>query len=463
MTDGLGTVTTYTYDDLGRIENILQPWATGQPNIITQFRYDIRSLLTRMTTGNGQHWYTTYNVWGLQEKYVEPSTTAYPASSNRTFTTVYDASGRPVTEQLPGGNLVTTVYDNLGRVTSASGGAAGGSRAFTYDADGRMVTFSHPNGTGTIAYDDRSQVTSVAGGPGASSFQYDSKGRMTQRVDSAGITTYGWSPRDQLTGLTDPVTGNSRTYTWNDAGELDLVNYGNGITRDYVWDGIGRLQSDTLLNGSTTLRSETYGYDLNSRMTSRTVTPGAVAGAGSNAYTYDKAGRLSSWQGPGSGSPTSYTWDYNGNLLTAGPKTFTYDARNRMLTEGGKTYNWSARGTLNSTVAGSTTTNYTFDGFGQMTAAAGVTYQYDALGRMARRGSTTLTYSGLLTQPTGDGTSFVARSPQGSPVAVGDGPTEVHLAANSHGDVIGAFTGSGLHGHRLLRPVRRRTGQSRHN
>ena len=71
--------------------------------------------------------------------------------------------------------------------------------------------------------------------------------------------------------------------------------------------------------------------------------------------------------GPGSATPTSYTWDNNGNRLTNGSTTYTYDQRNRLLTEGTKVNTWTARGTLDQTTQGSTTVDFDFDGLGHMT------------------------------------------------------------------------------------------------
>ena len=60
-----------------------------------------------------------------------------PLWSDGTFTTIYDADGRPVTRNSPGGVSVSYSYDNNGNVTSQAGSGAEVStatRTFGYDA-----------------------------------------------------------------------------------------------------------------------------------------------------------------------------------------------------------------------------------------------------------------------------------------------------------------------------------------
>ncbi|MEU8227908.1 hypothetical protein [Kribbella sp. NPDC048915] len=112
------------------------------------------------------------------------------------------------------------------------------------------------------------------------------------------------------------------------------------------------MNSDVLKAGTTTVSSITYGYDADNNITTKNITTKnittknittknittknittknittknttGVAGAGSNTYSYDQLGRLTSWT---KGSTTTpYEWDANSNM-TAMEETAKVTAR----------------------------------------------------------------------------------------------------------------------------------------
>ena len=87
-----------------------------------------------------------------------------------------------------------------------------------------------------------------------------------------------------------------------------------------------------------------YGYNADSEVTSETTT--GLAGAASSTYTYDEAGRLTSWNN--GTTTTAYGYDGNGNLTQNGSKTYTYDARDELTSDGTSSYTYTARGTPSS-------------------------------------------------------------------------------------------------------------------
>jgi RHS repeat-associated protein len=456
-----GSVWTYTYDPLNRLTSVVQPVAAGQ-SITTSYEYDQASNLTKTIDGRGNTWLATYTTWNLLQDRIEPSTTAHPGVANRRYTNHYDAGGLVVRVDQPGAVRIDRTYDDLGRLTReasvAATNAPAATRTFSYDAAGRMTTFSHPSGTPTLTWDDRNLLTSITGiATLNSSFTYDTAGRMSQRVDAAGTTTYTWDRNDRLDLEADPLTGHTRDYGWNDANQVTTVSYATAgaASRTYGYDNLGRLQTDTLTApGGGTLRNVTYAYDLNDNVTTETINPAGTAGAGTHTYTYDYGDRLTSWTNPATSTTTSYTYDNTGNRTQAGTTTSTYDQRNRLLTGGTDTYTWTPRGTLRTKTAG-TATNYTFDGLGRMTAAGNITYQYDALNRTTQRKAGTATaepfsYSGNDPDPTKTGTStsttanLIAHSPSGDAISlkVGTGTAQV-IGEDRHGDVTSLFTPTG--------------------
>ena len=161
-----------------------------------------------------------------------------------------------------------------------------------------------------------------------------------------------------------------------------------------------------------------------------------------NSYVYSLAGQLTSWTNPAMAT-TGYSYDLAGNRTSNGATALVFDARNRIVSEGTKTYTWTARGTLDTITDGANTTNYAFDGLGRMTGAAGVAYSYDALDRIINRNTTTFAYSGTFNQPTSDGTTVLSRTPDGSPHAIAEGATRLHLLTDRHGDVVTTINTTG--------------------
>ena len=125
-TDFRGDTTTYAYDATGLLTSQTQP-VSATSQITTSFGYDGAGNRTLSTDGNGSNWWTTYNSWNLPESRVEPATSAYSSAANSTFTTAYDADGRPVSVTEPGGVTVSNNYDNMGgpdRAVRVRGGRA---------------------------------------------------------------------------------------------------------------------------------------------------------------------------------------------------------------------------------------------------------------------------------------------------------------------------------------------------
>ncbi|WP_204053231.1 LamG-like jellyroll fold domain-containing protein [Microbispora siamensis] len=447
-TDAEGHTITAAFDALGRLTRMIEP-VSAADSITTSFGYDANGAKTRYTDGRGNSTITTYNTLGLVESVVEPATTQHPALADRTWTTTYDAAGNPVSELQPGGVRITRTFDNLDRLTQQSGTgaeAATQAKTFGYDLAGRTTS------AGDLAFtlNDRSQLlkTTKAGADQAA-FGYDANGRLTQREDAAGTATFTWDGKDRLTTTQDPLTGVTITYDYDNADRLTSMRHGNGgPDRTFGYDALNRLTSDTLKSGSgTELASITYGYDKEDRLTSKTTT--GTAGAGTNAYHYDYAGRLTSWTDP-AGATTEYGWDAAGNRIKAGNDTFTYDERNRLTSGAGTNYTYTARGTLATETKDGLTKQYSFDAFDRLISDGDVSYTYDALDRITtrtRQGTT----SNFLYADTGNDLVAVtdsagikqetySRGAYGEVISAKTGTGSAQfLMADQHGDIVGSF------------------------
>ncbi len=167
-------------------------------------------------------------------------------------------------------------------------------------------------------------------------FGYDADGLLTQ---AAALALTRDSQNGLLTGTS--IGGVSDVFTYNTFGEVI------GYTASW--------------NGSAVF-SETYTCDQLGRIIGRSET----AGGSTNlfVYTYDQRGQLTGVQK--NGITTSYTFDPNGNRLTAGVLSGVYDVQDRLTQYGSTSYSYSANGELASKVSGASTTYYQYDVLGNL-------------------------------------------------------------------------------------------------
>lgn len=452
-----GRFTRFEYDERGRLDEQVEK-VDATKSITTSFGYDKLGNRSRFVDGNGRATTYTYNPLGLPESIVEPATPDHPNAADRTWTTSYDQAGQAVKIVKPGGVTVTREYDEQGRLKTERGTgaeAATTDHTFGYDKVGRVSRVGGPHGDSTYRYDDRGNLLESAGPAGAATYTYNGDGTLATRTDVTGTATFGYDNAGRMTSVTDPVTSRTADYGYDTAGRLALVSdrtVASRVNRRIGYDELGRKSTDQVQQVTDVglpprvVAGTDYGYDRDDKMTSKTVTGAA------NTYTYDGAGRLSSWK-DNAGLVTSYGWDDAGNRTSAGGQTFTYDERNRLKSGGGSTYTYTARGTLASTTTNGNTNTSAFDAFDQLLASGAARYSYDSLSRVADRNGTKFQYAGLSNEAVTDGTRLISRLPDGSAFsdksAAGSGRM---LFADQHGDVISRYIGSSVDGKRSFDP-----------
>ncbi len=449
VTSGEGHTTRRLFDATGLVTQLVEPVSATEATT-TSFGYDANGARTRVTDGRGNDTWTTYNSLGLVESRIEPATAQHPAPTDRTWTTSYDAAGNPVSDLQPGGVRVDRTFDNLNQVLREAGSGAEAStqdHTYTYDADGRRTQ----TGDLTFTYNDRDLITSITGGQ-AATYQYDALGRLTQRDDVNGRATFTWDNADRLASALDPVSGLTFSYEYDKADRPKSITAGSRWTQSFTYDALDRRTSQTLKNASSSdVAKIDYGYDLDDHLTSK-VSSG-TAGAGTNAYSYDRAGRLTSWTAP-TGSTTQYKWDASGNRTQAGDKISTYDERNRLVSGAGTDYTYTARGTLATRTKDGTSGQLTFDAFDRLISDGDISYGYDHLDRMTSHTASGSTQKFLYADlgndisAIADGAGTVGtrygRDVSGNPLSSKEGSGQAQaLLADLHGDIIGSFQDSG--------------------
>jgi RHS repeat-associated protein len=473
-TDPLGNKATYVFDSLARMTSSVSPLgnvtsgnpaayttsytynAARQPLTVTDplshqivNQYDLAGHLIKTTDANGNVTIYSYDLDGRPTS----STAGYGAAQATTSTTTYDAQGHVLT-QVDGLNhtLVSYTYDALNREATSADGMTR-TTYFYYDASNRMTSMVNPLGqTTSDTYDSGGRLTGVTYSDGLTaptSYTYDAGGEILSMTDGTGTTANVYDSLRRLTTQTDGA-GHAVSYSYDLAGRLTGIAYPGGtcvtptslcVTRTY--DNAGRLSTI----GDWLSHQTSFGYDANSNLTGITYPNGVAA-----TWTYNQADQLTAISDVDGSTPIlslSYTRDNNAQVTGENSNSYGYNSLNQLTAAPGLGYSYDLAGRLTQTVAGSTTTNFTYDNSDQLLSSAVVngattSYSYDNAGRRISSGSTTLgwnqqdrltsygssagyTYngSGLRTSKTVSGMAeaFVWEVADGLPLLIGDGTT----------------------------------------
>ena len=266
-----------------------------------------------------------------------------------TSTVARDSPGRVVSVTPQGSAAVSYAYvPNTPKNLLSSMADPSGSTAWTYDAQGRMMSKTQVTG---VAGSSTSRTVSVSrdGIGRVSSMTYPSGMRVDVIYNGDVVSAIAVNGSNLLSGVSYlPMSPISTGWTW-----------GNGSAYNRSFDADGRV---TNVNLGSVQRS--YSYDAAGRLTGQAAV--GPAGAVSSSFAYDEAGQLTNYSGP-VGS-FSYDYDSNGNrrrtVRNGYASTMTYSpGSNRMLSSPRGSYSYDAAG------------NPTTDGY--------LSYGYDSFGRLS--------------------------------------------------------------------------------
>jgi RHS repeat-associated protein len=333
MTDQLGHVTNYTYDDYKRLRTISSP---GHNTPLT---------------GS-----TFYDTNGVGEDYTHT-----------------DANAKWVLS--PGGKKIKNVYDENYRKTSATqafGTTDAATTSFGYDNVGNVTSMLSPNEqpgelysgfSTTTTYDERNRPMSISDSQNnITTFKYDASGRRASITRPNGqITTYdSYDAMNRLLQQTVKQTPDP-----------------DAVTKyTYYTSGLLQTMKDPRLVATNSTYAYTYSYDLIGRKTGLQYPPDSYNIQRSELWHYDSAGRIDTFTNR-AGNVQTFTYDalnrqngfsWNDGLTPS--VTFGYDiaSRNTSVVNSNSTI---SRAYFNDNLLNTETTTYT-DNTPRM-----VTYTYD--------------------------------------------------------------------------------------
>jgi len=249
-TDAVGTVTSYTYDALGRRLTEALPGDSSIPSLTTTTTYDeLGNVLTDTASwtplaGGSTVSRTTTRAYDLANRETSLTDPAGPQT-----TTSFDAAGNPVSTTAAG-VTTTRVFDGLGRPTFETvGGTA--TTSHQYDARGNETETAGPDGvvTGrTFSYTGWlvSETVDPAGENLVSTDTYDKLGREGTVIDPGGTTTTRtYDPPGRA--ITVAVAGTVSTNTYDRNGNLVAIKNPDGSVSATLFDPLDR-PTDAIAN-----------------------------------------------------------------------------------------------------------------------------------------------------------------------------------------------------------------------
>ena len=360
--------TTYAYDPAGRLVTVTQTLAVAPSgHIATSYGYDIQGNLTSVTDPNGNVTSYVYDDFGRMLSQTSPvtGTTSYR----------YDLAGNLVSTTDANGATTVRTYDQLNRVLAASSTCTGLTEEdvfYTYDSApeggfgvGRLSELDSPALSTIYTYERHGLLTATDDGDFVTTFGYDADGNRTSLGYPSGqVVSYSYDFAGRAVSASSVSSSFVTAASYLPYGPLASLTYGNGTTKtmqydaryrptenklttasaviaDYVYqnDGVGNItQIHDAVNATY---NRDFGYDDLNRLT--TANSGASLW-GTGSYEYDAMGNMTSLH---LGS-RNLSFAYNGttprlmSVSGSAPATVSYDAAGNEVSLGA----YSARNLL---------------------------------------------------------------------------------------------------------------------
>lgn len=407
LTDRLGKITTFKYDDVGNLLQKIDPLGG-----VTSYSYDQNFNVTSETTPLGAKTNYTYDgssnllkridALGNATQYFYNGLNQVTKEINalgKEISRSYDAYGNLLTETDFDGNTSTFTYDSNGNLTSTTSKIATVTN-FTFDSHGNVIAITDPLGKQTqLQYDGKGnliqQGVARTDNDGVQlsvikKMEFDELSRMVALVDGEGKISHVENNSQNLPVKVTDNNGNIRLFEYDLYGNRTKVSYQDSTVETYEYDAENRLtrildrmnrktefeydetgrQTKVIFPDNTSIRVE---YDLDGRITAE-----YDAHNHKTSYEYDSLGRKTKVIDP-TGATTSYTYDALGRELTM------IDALGRVTS-----YEYDDNGLLlKTTYPDGSVEKHEYDGEGRETKRTDqngntTIYFYDALGRLIK-------------------------------------------------------------------------------
>lgn len=270
-----GLVTTYQYDGLDRLVQVTP--SDGRKTLTRQYDEVMDSAggqLRRVRTyvsGQAQPWTTVFDPKG------RPAQVQNPFGWN--FSTYYDRDGKPLVELKHNGTRTEYTYDSRDRLSNLlhrrPNNAVLDQFTYQYDAVGRMLSEEDAQGrVHGMEYDLAGRLIAESHpdlGTYGNLYTYDKNDNRVQVSRNGVIDRYAYDYAHRLlwvnrSSTAPPTPGQAQPYTlfsYDEAGQLVYRDRRTPAGRNqlnFLWDGGGRLREVSKTNGALVLAA-TYAPD----------------------------------------------------------------------------------------------------------------------------------------------------------------------------------------------------------
>jgi RHS repeat-associated protein len=426
VTDPLGRVTSFGYDQFGQVINETDPaadalaaalapdtdlttesFASAGGGTVTAYTWTPTGLQLSVTDPIGARTEATYDELGRQ--LTTTTVERYPTTANLISRYTWDDASNQIASTTPSGITTSATYNPAGETSTITDPA--GTTRYDYDGLGRQTeTTDATNRRTTLAYDALDNVTATTDyGTGTTalrtgSAEFDSDGNQTASISAQthARTTYAYDALGRMTTQIEPVSSTeaiTTSFGYDAAGNQTRLTDGRGNKTLNTFNSWGLPEStidpSTATHPGAADRTWTTIYDKAGQAVTELL-PGGVK----RERTYDGLGRLVTETGTGAeATTTARTLEYDlADRLTAAStadgttrNTYTYNDRGELLTANGSggdsNYSYNADGsmTYRKTTAG--TVYYGYDGAGRIDwiqdsiTGNQIWYDFDAAGR----------------------------------------------------------------------------------
>lgn len=420
-TNRLGKATKYFYNDIGS--------KVREEFDIYKFYYLNHGELYQVKVANVTTVTYSYDkdFHLLSESYANDDVIRYTYNDNGDVTAQYhNSNAKP---------YVTYTYNDNGELTEKVN--ADTKLKYVYGENDKVEVYKTSDNTLVQSYtetkteaaeengiESKTDVTESHFGTSYSSIVKDKSIEYTNASNTVlySYTTTGTDDSEKINASSVKYNGStslSSSYSYDDNGNVLTKSYGENTSITNTYDSKDRITTTTYAGKTTN-----YTYDSN----------GQLLSANNDTYAYDSRGNITSKTE--SGTTTTFTYSTGGwkdQLVSVNGIDLTYDDNGNVLTYGEKEYTWNSGRNLESIVDGDKKYSYTYDETGIRTSKTvnGVTTYFNTKDGV------------ILSQTDGTNTMYFQYDTSGTPLGFVLNGTQYFYITNQMGDVLAIIDTNG--------------------
>jgi RHS repeat-associated protein len=362
---GSDRITSYTYDADGEATKVTTGYGTSSQRDEQTLTYGL-GVVSTLADAKGQLTTFVYDNFGRLSQIEYPTPTNGSVSSTTDYEQyTYDAASNVTVDQRRDGTQVSYAYDHLNRLVTVTPPTGQSATTYAYDNLNRTTSRAITGQTLTLSYDALSRLVSEQGPLGTVGYAYDLAGRRIQMTWPDGFyVSYDWDLANEVTKIREngatSGAGVLEIFGYDDLGDRTSLTRGNGVTSAYSYDGASELTSLAhTLSGTGNNETLTLTYNPAGQVATRAHSNSAYQWAAG--YNVDRPYTVNGLNGYVTSGSAVLSYDGRANVSSDGTTSYAYDSFNRLTTAGSATLSYDAAGRLYQTVGSGTTTRFLYD------------------------------------------------------------------------------------------------------